>query len=531
MSPQRKGLAAALVAVTLVLGGVAWQIQGVGHLAQAQVAGPAINTPADSAAQQQATGLSRAFRKASEVILPTVVTIETRTKAPAPKENRKERDRSGNGQQFRGENPFKGTPFEGLEDFFGDNGNGMPGPRFHFDSPRSAPRHSGTGSGVIIDPSGIILTNNHVVEGAGEVTVRLHDGREFEATDIKTDPQTDLAVVRIKGAGTLPAARMGDSNALEIGDWVIAVGNPFGLDSTVSAGIISGKGRELGAGQRTRFLQTDAAINPGNSGGPLVNLDGEVIGINTAIASNSGGYQGIGFAIPINLAKWVTNQLVSTGSVRRAYLGVRIEQVNHELAEKFGVKRGDGVLVAEILPDSPAAAAGFKEGDVITEFAGVKVHGPRDLQEVVEQTKFDTKQTVHLMRDGKPMTLEVVVKAMPDNTDKQARSRSRGGDSDSNEGYFEKDLGLHVTDMSADLAEKLGFENFKGVLVSEVTPDSLAAEAGIREGMLILKVGNRPVSNVEEFKAAMKDQSVKNGVMFHVRTEGGNRFVVTPKVK
>ena len=192
------------------------------------------------------------------------------------------------------------------------------GQEFGFQSPP----HDGMGSGVIIDKSGIVLTNNHVVEGADTVTVRLSDGREFKATDIKTDPQTDLAVLHIKAKGDLPAAHLGNCDNLEIGDWVIAIGNPFGQEKTVTAGIISGKGRELGS-QRTKFLQTDAAINPGNSGGPLVNLDGEVVGINTAIASNSGGYQGIGFAIPINQAKWVTEQLIKNGSVSRAYLGVR----------------------------------------------------------------------------------------------------------------------------------------------------------------------------------------------------------------
>ena len=528
MNPNRKLLVATMLAITVGVGGLLWQSQSSPQAAQAQVAAPAVKSPSDAAAHEQALGLSRAFRRASEVIVPTVVTIETRSKPVAHKEARKERE--GSGRMSPRDNPLKGTPFEGLEEFFGDNGQF--GHRFPGgDMPRSlTPRHSGTGSGVIIDPAGVILTNNHVVEGAGEVLVRLNDGREFTATDIKTDPQSDLAVVRIKGAGSLPAARLGDSNALEIGDWVLAVGNPFGLDSTVSAGIISGKGRELGSGQRTRFLQTDAAINPGNSGGPLVNIDGEVVGINTAIASNSGGYQGIGFAIPVNLAKWVTNQLVSTGSVQRAYLGVRIEQVNADLAEKFGVKRGDGVLVAEILPNSPAAAAGFKEGDLITEFAGVKVHTPRDLQEVVEQTKFESKQPVKVLREGKNLELDVVVKAMPASPDKLAGGRTQS-DSSKSEGYFEESLGMQVTDMSADLAEKLGYQNFKGVLVTEVAADGLAADAGISEGMLILKVGNRPVTNIEQFKAAMKEQSPKDGIVFHVRSESGNRFLVTPKSK
>ena len=238
----------------------------------------------------------------------------------------------------------------------------------------------GAGSGVIVDPSGVILTNNHVVAGGGKVMVRLHDGREFKAVDIKTDPKTDLAVLRIKGAGPLPAARLGDSSKVEVGDWVLALGEPFGLEGTVTAGIISAKGRGLGITDREDFIQTDAAINPGNSGGPLVNLDGEVIGINTAISTSTGGYQGVGFAIPIDLAKWVGGQLVQYGKVHRAYLGVIIQPVTQPLAEQFKVKVHQGVLVTEVQPDTPAAKAGLKAGDIILEFAGKPVSSPRELQ-------------------------------------------------------------------------------------------------------------------------------------------------------
>ena len=273
----------------------------------------------------------------------------------------------------RGENPFKGTPFE---DFFNDRG----GQQFNFQGPQSVPRSTGVGAGVIIDRSGTILTNNHVVDGATEVMVRLADGREFKATDIKTDPKTDLAVLHIKGAGDLPAAVLGDSDALEIGDWVIAVGNPFNQELTVSAGIISGKGRNLQDRKRTQYLQTDAAINPGNSGGPLVDLDGEVVGINTAIASSSGGFQGVGFAVPINQAKWVVDQLVHGGAVKRAYLGVIVGDIAGDLAEQLGVHRHQGVFVNEVLPDSPAAKAGLQEGDVITEYGGKHVGTPGELQ-------------------------------------------------------------------------------------------------------------------------------------------------------
>ncbi len=278
---------------------------------------------------EHANSLSRAFRESAHVAMPSVVTVYSHQSAKKVKGTRGARGLDGNA--FGGINPFEGTPFA---DRFKDMIPQQPeGQDFSF---RTPPR-DGMGTGVIIDKSGIILTNNHVVEGADTVTVHMSDGREFKATDIKTDPQSDLAVLRIKADGDLPAAHLGNSDDLEIGDWVIAIGNPFEQEKTVTAGIISGKGRTLGASHRTEFLQTDAAINPGNSGGPLVNLTGEVVGINTAIASNSGGYQGLGFAIPINQAKWVTEQLIKDGSVHRGYLGVEIGEVSSELASQLGV--------------------------------------------------------------------------------------------------------------------------------------------------------------------------------------------------
>jgi len=222
----------------------------------------------------------------------------------------------------------------------------------------------------------------HVVDDSDEVMVGFADGRQIKATDIKTDEETDLAVLRIKADEKLPVAVLGDSSKMEIGDWVIAIGTPLELEHTVSAGIISAVKRSLPSGKRADYLQTDAAINPGNSGGPLVNLNGEVIGINTAIASSSGGYQGIGFAIPSNLARWVSRQLIAKGSVARAYLGVGIDELTSELAAKFGVKPGQGVLVTKVFPDAPAAKAGFKEGDVVSAYAGEKVHGTHELQEL-----------------------------------------------------------------------------------------------------------------------------------------------------
>jgi serine protease Do len=457
-----------------------------------------------TAPKSHAQALSQAFRDASEASIPTVVKITTRSKPPTAVRGRS-----------RGENPFRGTPFE---DFFNENGDRlfdrMPSPR------------SGVGSGVIIDSAGIILTNNHVVDGADEVIVRLNDGREFKSTDIKVDDRTDLAVIRIDGAGKLPAARLGDSDKLEIGDWVIAVGNPFELEATVSAGIISGKGRSLGSVERAKFLQTDAAINPGNSGGPLVNLDGEVVGINTAIASNSGGYQGIGFAVPINTAKWVTGQLIERGSVTRAYLGVQISDIEPADAEKIGLRRGQGVMVRQVMPDTPADDAGLQEGDVVTAFAGRKVTGPQELQEMVERAPLDSRQPLEVLRGGEKMTMHVVVQALPSSEQLAARARRDRDNGSDPSSYESRVYGFAVTEMTNDVAEQLGYSDDSGVLVSNVERGGAAHEKGLREGMLIMQVGRQKVANVEEFKAALEANADKDGLLLHVRTESGTRFLV-----
>jgi serine protease Do len=387
------------------------------------------------------------------------------------------------------------------------------------------PQRDGVGSGVIIDPSGIVLTNNHVVDGADTVTVRLSDGREFQATDIKTDPASDLAVLRLKDAKNLPAAKLGDSSQLEIGDWVMAIGNPFELETTVSAGIISGKGRSLGRIKNAEFLQTDAAINPGNSGGPLVNLDGEVVGINTAIASNNGGYQGIGFAIPVNLARWVTDQLVKRGSVERAYLGVSVGQVTPDLAEKLGAQSGHGLVVVDVFPKSPAADAGIQDGDVIVKFDGKPVNRPRDLQALVERTKIGEQRSVTVQRDGQERKFDIAVKALPAATvierDAEESAEEQFADEDA---FHDKKLGLVVSDVSEAEASQFGGQ--KGVLIKQVDPDGAAASEGLRAGMLIRKVGRTAVTNVEQYAKAMKDNLDENGVMLSVRTGAGNRLVV-----
>jgi serine protease Do len=463
--------------------------------------------PAEGVAQAQ--GLSRAFRSAAHKVLPTVVTIKTTTKA-----RRIERGENS----LHGRNPFKGTPFE---DFFGggddSEGTGI------------IPRQMGVGSGVIIDPSGIILTNYHVVDDADEVLVELSDGRSLKASNIKTDEETDLAVLRVKSEEKLPAAKLGDSSKMEIGDWVIAIGSPFELEHTVSAGIISGMKRVLPSGRRAEYLQTDAAINPGNSGGPLVNLDGEVIGINTAIASNNGGYQGIGFAIPSNLAKWVTDQLIARGSVQRAYLGVAIAELTSDLAEKMGVRRDAGVLVSDVRPDTPASKAGLQDGDIIAAFGGVAVRTPHDLQALVERSPLGSRQQLTVLRDKQTLNLTVEVQGMPKDFTLGSRNPHRRLQLNDDSGFASKELGLEVGELTAETAQQLGYEGHSGVVITDVSPDSPAAEASLHPGMLILRVGRKPIKTVDDFRQAVKHESLTEGVMLLVRVGEANRFVVLQK--
>ena len=467
---------------------------------------------ATAEAVAHATALSKAFRHAAENATPSVVVVRSEAKA-RPAAQGRNRQRQG-----ADDNPFKGTPFE---DFFRD---GLP-EGFDFGPRGGMPPRSGVGSGVIVDAAGIVLTNNHVVEGADEVTVELPDGREFKATEIKTDPESDLAVVRLANANDLPVAKLGDSDKLEIGDWVIAIGNPFELETTVSAGIISGKGRELGSIRRAKFLQTDAAINPGNSGGPLVNLAGEVVGINTAIASSSGGYQGVGFAIPINLAKWVSGQLIAKGSVERGYLGVSIGPMTGDMAAKLGVRDKKGAVVTEVMPGTPAAEAGVQELDVIVGFDGQSIDGPRSLQEVVERSGIGQKHKVAVLRDGKPVELSVSVKPLPDKVARNGGSPRKGPGVE--ETFYSEEFGLEVRDKNS--VPEDAYAGFDGVLVDRVDPDGIAARAGIGPGVLVRKIGHKQVGSVGEFAEAIEKESATDGILLQVRTPRGNSIVLLKK--
>jgi serine protease Do len=465
---------------------------------------------ATAQALMHANALSTAFRNAAELATPSVVVVRSEVK-PRRAPGRRPEGRA---------NPFEGTPFEGMFP------EGLP-EGFEFNLPDGrVPGRAGVGSGVIVSDDGLVITNNHVVEGADEVIVELADGREFRAVEIKTDPDSDLAVVKLADARGLPVAKLGDSDKLSIGDWVIAIGNPFELETTVSAGIISGKGRELGSIRRAQFLQTDAAINPGNSGGPLVNLAGEVVGINTAIASNSGGYQGIGFAIPVNLAKWVTGQLIDKGTVERAFIGVQMGPLDRRMAEKLGINNRGGVLVNDVVPDSPADAAGVQPLDVITGFDDQPITGTRALQELVERSEIGRIHKLTVYREGKSLTLPVNVKPLPTNLSARAPNRGPAAERGS-ETFYTEAFGLEVRDKES-VAED-AYAEFTGVLVDRVDEDGLAAEAGIGPGMLIMKVGRVPVESIAEFAAAVEGEAPEEGIVLQIRTPSGNRLVLLKK--
>jgi serine protease Do len=381
----------------------------------------------------------------------------------------------------------------------------------------------GMGSGFVIDPRGIVMTNNHVVNGAAEVKVRFADGREYVATGIKTDPRTDIAILRVNPASGehFEALPLGNSDQSEVGDWVLAIG------------IVSAKGRHIDKSEREDFIQTDAAINPGNSGGPLLNLDGEVIGINTAISTRSGGYDGVGFAVPINMAHWVSDQLIAKGSVRRAYLGVGIQQVNGTLAAVLHVNAGEGAVVGEIKPNSPAEKAGLKTQDVILDFNGQKVDGPSDLAGAVERMEVGKTYPMTVVRDGKRMTVPVTVQEMPSHYTSLSREESEEGNSENNAKpagpmSFEE-LGIEVKELTPQIAQQLRLKDAKGVVVGSVKSGSTAEEAGLSEGMLIERVNKQPVSTPEEFKDAMQHASLKNGLIFQVRTSLGTRLLAIRK--
>jgi serine protease Do len=380
--------------------------------------------------------------------------------------------------------------------------------------PRGPQRQRSLGSGFIIDSDGSILTNNHVVENAQKIVVKLAgDDNDYEAKVIGRDQKTDIAVIKINAKTDLAVASLGDSDQLEVGEWVIAIGNPFGLDGTVTSGIVSAKGRHnITQGPYDNFIQTDASINPGNSGGPLLNLRGEVIGINTAIFSRSGGNMGIGFAIPINLAKELLPQLRGKGKVTRGYLGVLIQKVTPEIAESLGMERGYGALVANVSKDGPAEKAGVKVGDVIVEFDGKEVRDSGDLPLIVARTPVDKKVRLKVLRDKKELTLDVAVGELKD--EEVVASVPEKGE-----------LGMTVQRLTPQLAENLGLDKADGVVVTAVEPGSAADEAGIRRGDVIVEVDRKAIRSVEEYRKAIAGARKGRGVLFLVRRGDNTLFL------
>ena len=466
-----------------------------------------------------ANALSNGFRSVSKHVLPSVVAIENR---PDTSWQTAKKPSQPEGKRFGQANPFKGTPFE---DMFPDGIPVNPGQPMNPGQPglRQAPRfQGGIGSGVIIDSAGVVLTNNHVVAGGGKVIIKTHDGREFVATEVLTDPQTDIAVVKFQGDANLVAARIGNSDEMEVGDWVVALGQPFGLQSTVTAGIVSAKNRGIGITDRENFIQTDAAINPGNSGGPLVNLRGEVIGINTAISSRDGGNNGVGFAVPSNLARWVSDQLLANGRVNRSYLGVGIQPVNYELSTQLGVAPGSGVVVTNVFPDTPAAKSGLKPGDVIVNFDGRAVATPQQLQLAVERSPLGKSLTMDVVRDGKSIELTYQPEAAPGDFGANTRSAPKPAATKMNS------LGLEISNLTKDVAKQLGMENGSGVVVTSVQDESPAAAAGIEAGMVIVQVNRQAVTKVDDFEKIVKADT-DGSILLLVRSEQGSRFVVVSK--
>jgi serine protease Do len=386
--------------------------------------------------------------------------------------------------------------------------------RFFKEMPRMPEGHrtQGAGSGVIISKDGYILTNNHVVEGAQEVTVTLADKQEYKAEVIGLDPKTDLAVLKIDAKKPLPAAALGNSENLKVGDWVVAIGNPFGLNHTVTSGIVSAKGRVIGAGPYDDFIQTDASINPGNSGGPLFNMGGEVVGINTAIIPQG---QGIGFAIPVNTAKPLIPQLVNDGEVTRGYLGVNIQSITPELAKALGVEDRKGALVADITPGSPAEKGGLKRGDIIVAYEGKDVTDHHVLPAMVAATPVDEKVTVTVLRDGKQRKLSVTVGKLPSDSARLEKTAQP------TKGRW----GLQLHDLSPQIADQFRLQADQGVVVVGVEPGSPAHEAGIRQGDVIVEVNRQPVNSVKEVKENIDKTKDEDHLLLLVQRQNGKMYV------
>jgi len=377
--------------------------------------------------------------------------------------------------------------------------------------PRGPQRQSGVGSGFIVDANGMILTNYHVVDGAQKLSVTLSDGQKYDAKIIGSDQKSDIALIKIEAGHNLPAAPLGDSDQLEVGEWVMAIGNPFGLDHTVTSGIVSAKGRNIGQGPYDDFIQTDASINPGNSGGPLINLRGEVVGINSAIFSQSGGNIGIGFAIPSNAVKELLPQLRDKGRVVRGFIGASVQKVTPEIAESLGINPARGALVADLVKDGPSERAGVKIGDVIVEFDRRPIKDSTDLPPQVARVAPGTSVQIKVIRDGKENTLPLTVGEMKES--EVAASAQEG------------ELGLTVQPLTPQLAENFGLERADGLVISAVKPGSAAEEAGLRAGDVIIEVNRRTVKSLADYNREIARNENAKSVLFLVRRGQSSLFL------
>lgn len=454
-----------------------------------------------------AVTLQESFAKVAEAIKPAVVNISAVQIARVQEDP----------QQF-----FYGDPNEFFYRFFGET------PSFPRQPRQREYRTEGTGSGVIIDAEGYILTNNHVVQGADQLTVTLSDGKTHRGKVVGTDPRTDLAVIQIKASNPFAFAPLGDSSSMRVGDWVLAVGSPFGLQQTVTAGIVSAIRQSLNIEGRSfrNLLQTDAAINRGNSGGPLVNIKGEVIGINTAIYAPTGVFSGIGFAIPVNDAKAILRDLIQKGFVERSWMGVEIAEVDEVIAQQFGLKTTEGALINQVLPGSPAEKAGLERGDVILEFDGKKVTNIQNLQDMVSATPTNRNVPVKILRDGKTRTIELKTATMPN----QAAERPRQ-DNDEEKKTAEATtlewLGAKFSDLSPRIKTRYGLDESikQGVVLIEVPAQSLAAEAGLMEGDLIRAINRIEIKRIQDLKRATATINAKKGVVFDVVRKGRSFYL------
>ncbi len=439
--------------------------------------------------------ISKGFSTVAKKATPAVVYIESHAAEKTPRV-----------PQNRG---FFENPFDNFNDDFFNNFFGFP-----YSQKQQAPKRQEEmvrGSGFVVSEDGYIVTNNHVVDGAAKVTVTFQSGKKATAKVVGTDPKTDLAVIKID-ENKLPFLSFGNSETLEVGDWAIAIGNPFGLQTSVTVGVVSAKGRsQLHIADFEDFIQTDAAINPGNSGGPLLDVDGEVIGVNTAIVSGSGGYMGIGFAIPSNMAKQIINQLINDGQVTRGFLGVSLQPVDADLADFYGLKSTKGAFVADVIKGSPADLGGLKQEDIILGYNGKKVNGLSAFRNYVSLLAPGSKLHLEVIREGKEKEVDVVITRVPEEI--------------SGPNSPVQKLGLKVEKLTPEYAQKFGYAEQTGVMISKVEAGSPAAEASLRAGSLILAVNRKKISNVEEFTEAVRESSGTGRVLLMIRQGEAVRFV------